>query len=248
MKKKTDTQKGLLIGLGALLVGVGAFFLFRKKGILVDSSLVLDAPLWHPDLSLSPFLTKDPYQHSCTVTGATWGPQGRTFNGDGDFIDCGNQTALQITGDITLEAWVMFDDITAHHNLINHYSLVKDSYVFGELSGGHLFVGRRGWDTFEPHMSAQWNNRVSAGVKYHIVGVLKGEYGAGYRKLFLNGVDQGNPDTTTSYFWGNTNLRLGVHSAPDYPCWHKGLIGEVRIYNRALSLAEIQQNYLNGNI
>lgn len=48
--------------------------------------LVLYAPLWHPELSGSPFKSKDLNAHSCVVTQAAWGITGRTFNGNGDFI------------------------------------------------------------------------------------------------------------------------------------------------------------------
>lgn len=56
------------------------------RGAILDGFSVLNAPLWHPLLSKSPFITRDPLQSSCAVTGATWGLQGRTF-AVGNYID-----------------------------------------------------------------------------------------------------------------------------------------------------------------
>ena len=61
---------------------------------IFDPSLVLYLPLYQPDGAS--FASRDAYGHLCTVTGALWTPQGRTFDGADDIIDLGNnvQTVL----------------------------------------------------------------------------------------------------------------------------------------------------------
>ena len=56
------------------------------NGGIVTSGLVFHAPLWAYDLQGSPFISKDIYRHSCTVTGSAWGITGRTFDGTNDYI------------------------------------------------------------------------------------------------------------------------------------------------------------------
>src|SRR6266481_1658505 len=46
-----------------------------------------------------------------TIVGATWTNQGKygnalSFNGTSSYVDLGNPAALQLTGSMTLEAWV----------------------------------------------------------------------------------------------------------------------------------------------
>ena len=67
-----------------------------------------------------------------------------------------------------------------------------------------------------------------------------------YIKLFLDGQTEG---ADLSYSNGTTahNLALTIgcrHESAAYDVFHKGLIGEVRIYRRALTPTEVQHNYL----
>ena len=79
-----------------------------------NTDLVLGAPLWLPRLKGSPFSSVDSNGHVCTVTGALWTPQGRSFDGADDYIDVGDPlTCVQNTGVFTLCAWVKLTDHTA---------------------------------------------------------------------------------------------------------------------------------------
>lgn len=72
-----------------------------------DSSLVLYLPLY--ELQGTSFLSKDTYGHTCTVTGTTLTPTGRSFDGIDDNIEIAAHSALDIVDDITIEAWVTVD-------------------------------------------------------------------------------------------------------------------------------------------
>ena len=57
-----------------------------------DPSLILYLPLYELDGAV--FQSKDAYGHVATVTGATWGTQGRTFDGIDDVINLGKPAVL----------------------------------------------------------------------------------------------------------------------------------------------------------
>ena len=83
----------------------------------------------------------------------------------------------------------------------------------------------------------------------HVVGVYQAGTG-GFAKLYINGVPVTNPDTTipTAVAYDpNTPTRIG-HRADNLTqgMWN-GLIDEVRLYNRALSEAEIKSLYFSDN-
>ena len=80
-------------------------FPFNNNRLL--EGLVLYVPLWHEKLSGGTFASFDHNHHACTVTGATWGTQGRTFAGDdNDVITVANNDVFDITGAITIVMWV----------------------------------------------------------------------------------------------------------------------------------------------
>uniref|UniRef100_A0A6M3IY71 Putative lectin/glucanase superfamily protein n=2 Tax=viral metagenome TaxID=1070528 RepID=A0A6M3IY71_9ZZZZ len=77
----------------------------EPKG-LTDPYLVLDLPLW--DLDGSSFKSRDRFGHLCTVTGATWGLQGRKGDGIDDRIVLPSSAAL-FPAQCTWFTWVKFN-------------------------------------------------------------------------------------------------------------------------------------------
>lgn len=52
-----------------------------------------------------------PYSNDGTNNGATVGVNSTSFDGISDFIDCGNDSSLDITGNITLSAWINIKEV-----------------------------------------------------------------------------------------------------------------------------------------
>jgi hypothetical protein len=178
-----------------------------------------------------------------TIVGATWisgGMYGNalSFNGTSSYIDLGNPAALQLTGSMTLEAWVK-----ATANPADDGQIVSKSNGTGwQLkttpdTGPHTFgVAVSGSST---SLTQRYSKTVrSLNTWYHVAGV----YDVDSRTLstYVNGVlDNGTLKgvVPTSQFNRNVNVNIGRRSGGFY---FKGVIDEVRIYNRALSQAEIQ--------
>jgi hypothetical protein len=76
-----------------------AFRARRASGIdIYDPSLVLYLPFADHDMAGSTIISKDLNAHSCTVTGATWGSQGRSFDSTyDDFISVPDSPSLNLT-------------------------------------------------------------------------------------------------------------------------------------------------------
>lgn len=75
--------------------------------IIIDPSLVLYLPLH--ELEGDSFMSRDGYGHLCTVTGALWRPDGRSFDGIDDFISLPD-FSTDFTDEATIIAWVKLDD------------------------------------------------------------------------------------------------------------------------------------------
>jgi len=203
---------------------------------IYDPSLVLYLPLW--ELDGSSFMSRDAYGHLCTVTGALWRPNGRYFDGLDDFISCGDNTVLDVIEAITVELW--FRDATLSNVDIlvantNGNSLTK-GWGLRWSSTNHLmfFINEYGENeasiAFIP--DATW---------HHFVGT----YDKASIKIHLDAV-KGTDDTYSSSIDYTTAVGTTLGSAPRGTSAYMftGNLGEVRIYNRALTLLEIQRNYL----
>jgi hypothetical protein len=178
-----------------------------------------------------------------TVVGATWITNGMygtalAFNGISSYVDLGNRTALQLTGSMTIEAWVKTTGNPADDGQI----VAKSDPCGWQLktspdTGPHTFgvsVSRT------PTAKAQ---RYSTTIRalntwYHVAGV----YDSASQTLstYVNGsLDNGalHGTVSASQFNQNVNVSIGRRAGGYY---FNGVIDEVRIYNRALSQAEIQ--------
>lgn len=72
------------VALNDTLFGVGAVT-STDVGLPISENLTVNLPLWHDSLTGATFTSIDSSGYTATVTGATWGNQGRIFDGN-DFI------------------------------------------------------------------------------------------------------------------------------------------------------------------
>jgi hypothetical protein len=195
------------------------------------NGLVFYAPLWHPELNTSPFISKDLNAHSCTVTGATWGITGRTFDGTDDIINCGSDAVLDgLTSSLTICSWV--------------YANSSGEGGFGRIieKSGNLdsFMGGVGAESIYFNIIIGTVPKTpSANLSYGAWHCVIFEYDHANSEVFVevDGV-KGTPVAAT----GN----IDSHAASDFiigndsgtaRTWD-GVIGEVLSYNRALTPAE----------
>ena len=205
-----------------------------RRRFRLDPSCVLYLPLY--ELDGNSFQSKDRYGHLATVTGATWTPRGRKFDGTDDRIIVPNSAPLQITPAITYEFWV-------------NQSVLKDTAVFlsNNVAGvPNVLIRSTNGGFYAVLQSANSQaltiineaSHFTAGAWYHIVVTVSSGVGIAYK----NGVQVG---TATNALMNSiamtTQFEIGRDSREvDYL---NGYIGEVRIYNRALTVSEILRIY-----
>ena len=187
----------------------------------------------------------------CVNHGATWGntPLGHSvlnFDGDSDYINCGNDPSLNITDAITIEAWVnLATTPNAYNKFVTKASDYENArYELGRYRsgvGGNLywFIRKLDGNIFRISATAPVADRW-----YHFVGTY--EQGVGI-KLYIDGIlESSNSDYIGAIDSTAYSLRIGGFFAGPGPEWYfNGTIDEVRIYNRALSAEEIMMRYWN---
>jgi len=144
-------------------------------------------------------------------------------------VDCGNDASLNITGAITIEAWVKLDQEAGDD--INIVNKTGDNYYGYSLS---VYTNK----------SRVCTNSCRLGTKnikddnwHHVVGTIS----LTTYYLYVDGVLDGTGSINAIQI-SNSTVKIGRYSpSPIY--YFKGTIDDVRIYNRALSAGEIQYLY-----
>ena len=203
-----------------------------------DPSLVLYLPLYYPDSETtgSPIISKDINRHSCTVTGTTWGSQGRTLDGD-DYIELTSSAMDFTTSPFTICAWVKTTNLTAHNSILCRGLTNTDGYYFDIYSGGLLRLR-----TSQAGVNQESNSdsgTILTNVNYFVSAVRSGSS----VRIYRNGIDITNAvGTHINPVTSARTVKLGVYDDKAYAPL-KGTMGEVLVYSRALSDSEIRQRY-----
>ncbi len=197
--------------------GIGAYD-FPTNG------LVLYLPLWA--LQGSTFSSVDAFKHTATVTGATWGIQGRTF-ASGNLITAPILQQITKAGTYTFCTWIKPTATTLQQIIFENSHGGADRNGLNILSGdlrfgyynGVAYVGKSG------ALTTNWS-------------FVRAMNDAGTLSLYINEVAQ--TGTTISNLNAQAVLIYFGNNAPsDSP--YIGLMGEIILYTRILTDAEGQR-------
>ena len=178
-----------------------------------------------------------------TVVDATWtdGKYGKalSFNGASSYVDLGKPASLQLTGSMTWSAWVYAAANPPDDGQIIAKSDNTNGWQFKSSpdTGAHTF-GVAVSENGTTHTQRYSKTVRSLNTWYYVAGV----YDASARTLdiYVNGaLDNGTLRGVVPSSQSNldTNVTIGKRAGGFY---FNGVIDEVRVYNRALSEAEIQ--------
>jgi hypothetical protein len=172
--------------------------------------------------------------HTGTITGATWVPghsgDALSFNGTGAFVDLGSLGTFYQSG-FTLEAWVKKSGSKKDAAVLGSWTASGGPMIWVDhLAGDYqLTLGTSGLsgylDSGATPVAGQWQH-------------LAATYDGTTARFFVNGVEVANRAVSGSI--GASDLwRIGAYSSPAGG-FFDGTIDDVRIYNNALSAAQIQ--------
>jgi hypothetical protein len=210
----------------------------------VSDNIVMNSALWQPESNSDPFTTIDSVAHSCALNaGVTWTSSGYDFNGGAanDAINCGTDASLDITDEITIEAWVYPNSLGG-----GNFGRLYEGTVAGSLY--RTFMPNATRFQFEvvytgAAATAIFTNAgsVPLGTWTHFVGV----YDGANMNTYINGAVQTDTvalvDTMTPL--GAGNLVMGNELPAGGARSWDGYIAEFRIYDVGLTATEVLRNY-----
>jgi len=176
------------------------------------------------------------YRNNGVVHGAKWKANAFYFDGNNDYVDCGEASVLNLTSELTLE--VLFN--TSEFFDPSYQGLIQR----GNWNNGYFLAVR----TAEPHMLRMWFRKDNSGDPvdfgetevdrwYHAVVTLEED---GTAKGYLNGKLE---VTETGCTLGSSIAFLCIGAFFGTVRFHKGKIAVVRIYDEALNEEEIKVLY-----
>jgi hypothetical protein len=164
---------------------------------------------------------------------------GQVFDGNNDYINCGHDSSLSITGAITLESWIYYSgvsnpiyppDAISKSTTKTGYGIQVDT-----ASGTFLRAGTGAW-----YDSPQYPQ--STNTWYHVVGVYDGSY----LRLYINGAEISPATSYTKGFTANSaDALMGKHY--DNTGFINGHLDEIRVSNVIRTSTWISTEYANHN-
>ena len=214
---------------------------------IIDSSLVLGM-----NLNNNPALGENSthaYDFSAsgnngTISGATWTTSGKyggalSFDGTDDYVDCGNDASLDITGDISVEAWI--NPIDSGEGGLGHIFKKLNILMFMKGAGDENII-------FRIKVGGAIKEAVSTGdvVSYNSWHYVVGVFDGTNVLVYVDGVKfTGSATAGPIDGHSSADLIIGTDSVSASYTFN-GTIDEVRIYNRALTADEIQMSYYSN--
>lgn len=165
------------------------------------------------------------------------------FDGNSDYVDCGNDPSLDIAGAFTISFWAKFDVVpsnAAPQMILSRFVDLDNRYMLSFYAGMRFFSKNRGTASIDVGLAFAhgiqintWNHWVLA------------KTGSNWT-FFKDGAELGTAvdadevsDLAAPLFIGSWYVG-GLFN-------FKGSINRVKIYNRTLCAAEVQQLYIDPN-
>jgi hypothetical protein len=172
-------------------------------------------------------------------------PRGQvlTVDGTGDYVEVPHSPSLHLTGNtVSMAAWANVTNVTAVQMIVckvfSNTTHVSPYFSYGlhMLANGQprAWISRTGGAAYQAGATGMFK----AGTWHHVAGVYDGVQ----LKLYFDGVLAGASNVTGNLVGYETVLRMGANGALTEML--SGKLDDVRIYNRALSEAEVR--YLVG--
>ncbi|MBM4024573.1 MAG: LamG domain-containing protein, partial [Planctomycetes bacterium] len=232
---------------GAVVPGPVWSFTVRPVIEKTDPSLLA---WWKLDEEISPFAAdhsgNDYYGTLVANTQRVEGFLGGAlkFNGSTDYVDFGTPAALYLPKTYTYSLWFKVGRNIAGNSGAQYLLCIgsRSDLIFGVEDGVGVNgdLGLKYYDTAPGFRSLRVGQTVWAADEWHMVTATKDETG---HKIYLNGELRNSDTNTRDDNYATTRLiSIGARgwTTPKLSFFY-GTIDDVRIYNKALTAAEIQQ-------
>ncbi len=156
------------------------------------------------------------------------------FDGDGDFVDCGNDAIFDVTEELTIAVWVNLRSIPGDWRAI----IAKGDDAWRLATNGAAQTMDFAWTgSSRNYMNVASTTALSFNEWYHVCGVYSNADGG---RIYVDGTDEAFVADTGGITTGTYPVYIGDNSQNTGRFWD-GLIDDLQVYARALSPDEIRK-------
>ncbi len=239
MAKRTNLRI-MVVAIMVVLIGVGSAWADLTDGLVAHWKLDGDAN--DSAGSNDGTLVGDP----CWVAGKI-GDYALDFDGDGDYVDCGNGPSLNITEQITVSVWIKKNGFEPEPIVSKWDSTSGDgnqrSWILGFSGTGNgkidFIASNNGHDSGA--QTVLTTTVFSTGVWYHVAGTYDGTN----LGIWVNGILENTASLSPPIYSSNDKVGIGsvLGTGIQTVGAFDGIIDDVHIYDRALSAEEVEEPY-----
>ena len=159
-----------------------------------------------------------------------------SFDGANDWVNVSNSSSLDITQSVTMESWVY---PTAYKTSGGGGGMIITKLTYYMELAGSGVIRLYFYDVSSPGYH-NGNINIPLNTWSHVVGIR--DFQNNSILIYVNGsLDRQISSITGNIRSSNTPVTLGSYSGPSYE--YTGRISNAKIYNRALTAAEVSQNF-----
>ncbi|MHC4204201.1 MAG: LamG domain-containing protein [Planctomycetota bacterium] len=161
------------------------------------------------------------------------------FDGNDDSIDCGHDEGLNITGGVTIAAWIKLAKSTPDQKIAGNQDNISGGYKLSIFSDKAEFEVRDSGNLLRNNRFVDGGTVLQPDIWYHVVGT----YGQGESiKTYVNAKLDREQQTLNILAPSTGTLKIGCEPFSG-ECQFNGLMDDLRIYNYPLSDAEVTALY-----
>jgi hypothetical protein len=172
--------------------------------------------------------------NTAMIYSATWttGVEGYalSFNGNNSYLSCGNSSSLNLTGNLSLEAWIKVPSAPSSDREIIQKGLINwasENYYLELTPAMNVRFGIGNGSSYNSVLSSS-SSPLASNNWYQVVGVADGKN----LKIYINGVLQGSILQTITPATNSQSVNISV---PYSGLAFNGIIDDVSIYNVAIT-------------
>ncbi|MBZ0166654.1 MAG: LamG domain-containing protein, partial [Candidatus Omnitrophica bacterium] len=240
-----DATGGAFTSTGTLMFNADADVTITSNTNAFSNVIINDGLIgyWSFDETASPAVDHSGYANSGTWTGNTTSstttpsginyanPRSVSFDGTDDSVNVGSDSLFDLRQDFTIAAWVNPSALVSFPMVFCKGTVNTEYLLFADTATSNRFLFRVDQGGLNDVRAA---TSAVVGTWHHVAGV----YDGANIRIYVNGVEDATPVAVTGNIdTADTDLHIGSCGGTGNE-WN-GLIDDARVYNRALTAAEI---------
>jgi hypothetical protein len=161
------------------------------------------------------------------------------FDGSGDWLDCGTDPSLAISGEVTMTVWIKLNSVGLDQKVGGNQDNANGGYKMTVYNNDKVeFEVRTSSNSSSLNRDVAGGTVLQTGQWYHVAGVYS--QADGYIRTYVNGVLDRELATTAVLGASPGPFRIGCEPFTTGSYNFNGVMDDLRVYNTALTEDEIK--------